>query len=330
MQRPRSAFTLMELLVVIAILALLIAILIPVMSRGRERGRRAACAGNLYAIGRGCAVYATNFNDYLPMTLTGHAIGYNSLTPYAANQIMNTHLAIDDGIPFNWENTRLSAARRIFFCPSNPSLGDDPRWHETGPFSWTEMRIGYVYMGRRGSDDHLPNPAPGKPFGINHASNLAGTARRVPPLAFHARMHNQPQAGRCDLALDAMVSQVRSAEANARWSQSLSDSRGQTFTVSTPPNSNFTFVYWGWSIGHPGTKENPTGPTTLHETHGSTSHLERFTPAGGNVLSLDGHVEWRKWNPATSFIAGHGGASKFDPGKPYYTGSYPFFWFPEP
>jgi len=62
-----KGFTLIELLVVIAIIAILAAILLPVLTNARESAWRVSCANNLKEIGTGCNVYATDFNDFLPI-----------------------------------------------------------------------------------------------------------------------------------------------------------------------------------------------------------------------------------------------------------------------
>ena len=49
------AFTLIELLVVLAVIGILAALLLPVLSRGKEAARGAACLSNLHQIGVGDA-----------------------------------------------------------------------------------------------------------------------------------------------------------------------------------------------------------------------------------------------------------------------------------
>ena len=68
----RRAFTLIELLVVIAIIGMLAAVLLPALARGKESGRRAACASNLRQLSLASALYANDHEDRLPpRRLTG-------------------------------------------------------------------------------------------------------------------------------------------------------------------------------------------------------------------------------------------------------------------
>jgi prepilin-type N-terminal cleavage/methylation domain-containing protein/prepilin-type processing-associated H-X9-DG protein len=61
------AFTLIELLVVIAIVAVLAALLVPVLSKGKEAGKSAACIGNLHQVGVALQVYVDGNNNKLPV-----------------------------------------------------------------------------------------------------------------------------------------------------------------------------------------------------------------------------------------------------------------------
>jgi prepilin-type N-terminal cleavage/methylation domain-containing protein/prepilin-type processing-associated H-X9-DG protein len=66
-QTARKGFTLIELLVVIAIIAILASILFPVFSRAREKARESACLSNLKQIGVAVMMYASDYDDFLPL-----------------------------------------------------------------------------------------------------------------------------------------------------------------------------------------------------------------------------------------------------------------------
>jgi len=67
----RRAFTLIELLVVVAIIALLIALMMPQLSKAKEVTRRTSCAANLHALGIGYYAYISEFNNFLPIGVSG-------------------------------------------------------------------------------------------------------------------------------------------------------------------------------------------------------------------------------------------------------------------
>lgn len=92
------AFTLIELLVVIAIIAILAAILFPVFAQAREKARQTSCLSNGRQIGIAFLMYASDWDDYLP--LTTFPLPSNSWTDQAQPYIRS---------------------RQIFRCPSDES-----------------------------------------------------------------------------------------------------------------------------------------------------------------------------------------------------------------
>ncbi len=69
MRKRSKKFTLIELLVVIAIIAILASLLLPALNSTREKGRSAACIGNLKQCGMLQLMYAQDNNDTFTMTM---------------------------------------------------------------------------------------------------------------------------------------------------------------------------------------------------------------------------------------------------------------------
>ncbi len=98
-----------ELLVVLAVVAMLAALIVPVVAKSMERGRTAACLGNLRQLGVALNVYLGEHNLTMPTLAVGRPGNGGR------QETINTVLA------------DYTDKAQIFQCPSDPGI-----WEETG------------------------------------------------------------------------------------------------------------------------------------------------------------------------------------------------------
>lgn len=106
--RWRFGFTLIELLVVVAIIAVLISILLPALRSARENAKTTVCLSNLKGTGTALMMYATTWNEWLPVAYNPSSYG----PPYDTETNWNGAL-----VHLNYIKDYES-----LFCPSAPPV----------------------------------------------------------------------------------------------------------------------------------------------------------------------------------------------------------------
>lgn len=281
----RRGFTLIELLMVISIISILAALLLPALSRARQMANRAHCMNNLRQFGLVFMLFAGENKDSLPPGKPNKWWGATTRNPNAFPLLERNNLIFDAAVLYpdymtDFETLICRSAQTKFteqqidrfymdetFAPENmdPNVTNDPRWiplrsryARSLPDVDCVSNQMYTYM----------------PYAIVTEEQGFYLWDEISRLMFN---------GEIDFMRKNLVINTNNAPGNSRifYRQALNIGKVFISDINDPAfdyvaDSNIPVMFDSFSL------------------YGQGS-LNHDVPLGGNVLYLDGHVEFVKY-----------------------------------
>ena len=304
----RSGFTLIELLVVITIISILMAMLLPALVRAREQARRIQCASNLRQMGMVFFMFSDEHNGLFPPAHPNNYWGepwlWEEVTTYMdgegyreiPNLIRNNYtFDLESIYPEYLDDTN------VLICPSKPTslLEGKDAWYRDVTFAPEHIDFDRTIF----PDDYFPED-----FDFNEAYDLTQMAGLQKPRPDPDCMTNQTYFYMPYAVVTEEQALYLWDELDRRMWEGEVDFMKRELQIDEYHAPGGGKVYYRMQVNmgpHFISDVNDAARGVVSDSQipvlfdafsdDGLARLNHMEPPGGNILFLDGHVEFRKY-----------------------------------